>query len=356
MLYILTGQDDFSLTRSLEGIKREIGDPAVLAVSTTTLDGQQVTLDQLRAVCETVPFLSEKRLVIVKGLLERFEPQNRPRRQRKTNGVADRQDEHKSLSAYLGKVPDSTILVLIEGKISSSNPLFKELDGKATVKAFPLLQKSRLGEWVQRRVFEEGGSISPQAVKLLTRLVGSNLWIMTSEVNKLILFTSGRRIEEEDVKALVSVQPTSVFVMVDAIVEFKAELAEQLLEQLLQRGAAPAYLLVMLSRQIRMIVRARELRNQGKPQTEIQNKLGLASEFALRKTLEQASRYSLLRLKEVYSRLLEADLAIKTGRYEGQLALNILVAELCQRGKTYVTRPLVTQTSRDGASSARRAK
>jgi len=183
-------------------------------------------------------------------------------------------------------------------------------------------------------VAEEGGSISSQAVTLLTKLVGSNLWVMASEINKLVLFTSGRRIEEEDVKRVVShAQQTSVFAMVDDIFEFKADVAEQALQQLLQRGAAPAYLLVMLSRQVRMIVRVKELRNQRKTRVEIQNKLGLTSEFALRKTLEQADRYPLERLKRVYHKLLGADLSIKTGKYDAELALNILIAELCQRGK-----------------------
>ena len=119
--------------------------------------------------------------------------------------------------------------------------------------------------------------------------------------------------------------------MVDAILEFKSELAEQLLQHLLQRGAAPVYLLFMLSRQVQMIVRARELRNQRKSNIDIQNRLGLTSEFALRKTLEQASKYSLSRLKEVYSHLLETDLSIKTGKYDAELALALLVTELCQR-------------------------
>ena len=340
MLYILSGQDDFSLARSLEEIKRGIGDPATLEMSTTTLDGQQVTLNQLRAVCETVPFLTGKRLVIVKGLLERFEPQNRPRRQKKSPRVADQQDEHKSFSAYFGKILDSTILVLIDGKITSSNPLFKEVANKATVKTFPLLKEAKLREWVQRRVAEEGGSISTRAANLLTRLVGSNLWIMSSEINKLALFASDRRIEEEDVKTVVGyTQQATVFTMVDAILESKAELAEQSLQQLLQKGAAPAYLLTMLARQAQMIVRARELKSQGKSKTEIQNKLGITSEFALGKTLEQASRYSLTRLKEVYHHLLDTDLSIKTGKYDAELALNILVAELCQRGMTYATHP-----------------
>ena len=82
-----------------------------------------------------------------------------------------------------------------------------------------------------------------------------------------------------------------------------------------------------------MIVRAKELGSQGKSKMDIQNRLGLTSEFALRKTLEQADRYPLERIKEVYRKLLEADLSIKTGKYDGELTLNILTAELCQRHK-----------------------
>jgi len=180
-------------------------------------------------------------------------------------------------------------------------------------------------------VASEGGNISSPAVGLLAKMVGSNLWIMSNEINKLILFTSGRRMEVEDVKVMVSyTQQTSVFALVDAILESKVGFAEQLLQQLLQRGASSAYLLVMLSRQLQMIVRAKELRNQRKSNIDIQNRLGITAEFVLRKTLEQAGMYSWERIKEAYHKLLEADLSIKTGKYDDELALNILIAELCQ--------------------------
>ena len=331
LLYVLHGEDDFSLHQALEEIKKGIGDQTTLATNTTVFDGQQVTVDQLRTVCEAMPFLAERRLVIIQGLLERFELKIQSRRQKKTTSVSTRQDESKSLGEYLGKIPDSTVLVLIDGKIKSQNPLFRELSAKAKVMSFPLLRDTKLHQWIQKCVGEKGGSISPQAVDLLARFVGGNLWIMANEIDKLVLFTLGRRIEEEDVRQVVSyAQEANVFAMVDAILVFKAGMAEQLLQQLLQQGAAPAYLLVMLSRQVRMIVRAKELRRQKKSEIEIQDKLALTSEFALRKTLEQANRYSLVRLKEMYHKLLEADLSIKTGRYDSELALNILIAELCQ--------------------------
>jgi len=335
LLYILFGQDSFSLRESLEEIKRDLGDPELLATNTTILDGQQLTLEQLRTATETIPFLAEKRLVIIQGLLERFEPKGRSARQRRAKKASGEQNSPKSFSTHISQIPDSTVLVLIGNKVRTNNPLLRALSGNAQVKTFPLLKNTKLHYWIQKRVTQEGGSISSSAVDLLAELVGNNLWIMASEINKLVLFTSGRRIEAEDVRAVVSyAQETNVFAMVDAILELKAGVAEQRLQQLLVSGAAPAYLMVMLSRQVRMIVRAKELRNQGKSEAEIQDKLNLTSAFALGKVLSQADRYSTTRLKEVYYRLLETDLSIKTGKYQGELALNLLIAELCQGQKS----------------------
>jgi DNA polymerase-3 subunit delta len=327
LLYILQGEDDFSLNRALGEIKKGLGDPSMLATNTTLLDGQNLTPDQLRMVVETVPFLAEKRLVIVQGLLERFGFQNKPRR--KSLPANGRESDVSSFAAAMSNIPESTILVLTDGKIKSANPLFKTLSG-AKVMAFPLLKGDTLRQWVKKEVAAQGTTISPPAVDLLAKLVGGNLWIMSSEIKKLALYASGRRIEEDDIRAVVSsAQEASVFTMVDAILDFKVGVAQRLLEQLLQQGASPAYLLVMLSRQVRLVVRAKELRRQRKPEAEIQSRLGLKSEFPLRKTLEQAQRYPLERLKSVYLRLLQADLAIKTGQYDGGLALNLLIADLC---------------------------
>jgi len=330
LLYILTGEDDYSLYQSLEEIKKGLGDPELLAANTTVLDGQQVNLSQLRTISETLPFLAEKRLVIVNGLLERFEPKGKPGR-KKTSTQPDHKNDYKLIADHIGNLPESTILVLVDSSVSGHNPLFKGLTGKGEVRSFPWLRGAKLRQWIQNRVKAEGSRISPPAVELLARMVGSNLWIVASEINKLTLYTAGRDIEEGDVKSLVShAQQASVFNMVDAILEFKVDLAEQILQQLLRRGAAPAYLLVMLSRQVQMLVRARELRNQGKTKAQIQSKLGIALDFVLNKTLELADRYTLSRLKEVYHQLLEADLSIKTGKYESGLALDILIAELCR--------------------------
>ncbi len=333
MLYILTGEDNYSLRQSLEEIKKGAGDPELLDTNTTTLEGQHVTPEHLQSVSETMPFLAEKRLVIVTGLLERFEARDKTSRKKKTTRTTE-QKGHQPFVAALGRIPGSTLLVLIDGKISANNPLFKDVARSAVVKTFPMLKGGQLGQWIQKRVANRGSSVSSPAVDLLARLVGGDLWIMSNEIDKLISFAGGRRIEENDVKALVSyAQETNIFAFVDAILDSKIGFAEQMLQRMLQAGVAPAYLLTMLGRQLRMIVQVKELKGQRKSKAEMLAGIGSNSEFVLRKTSEQADRYPWERLMNVYRKLLETDLAIKTGKYTEDLALDLLVAEICQGGK-----------------------
>ena len=114
MLYLLLGEDDFSIHEALEEIKKSIGDQTVLAANTTVLDGQQVTLEQLSSACETVPFLAERRLIIVEGLLGRFEPGNKSGR-KKAARRADRQDEHQPIVDCVSRIPDFAALVMVVG-------------------------------------------------------------------------------------------------------------------------------------------------------------------------------------------------------------------------------------------------
>jgi len=65
LFYILSGEDDFSIARELDTIRKGIGDQGMLSTNTNTLDGKTVQADEFRAVCESPPFLSEKRLMLV---------------------------------------------------------------------------------------------------------------------------------------------------------------------------------------------------------------------------------------------------------------------------------------------------
>lgn len=315
MLYILFGADDFSLREELERIKESLGDADSLASNTTVFEGHRLGLNQLMAACLAMPFLGSHRLIIVEGLLGRF---------------AEGGEEWLALKEQVAGMPQTTVLVLVDGQIKKGNAVYRGLAPLASVKEFPLLKGAGLREWIRGRVAKGGGTISPEAVRLLATLVGENLWVLASEIEKLLLYTLGRRIEEGDVQGVVSyAREASVFSMVDALIEGRASRAAPLVHQLLQEGVTAPYLLVMITRQLRLILQAKELSLKGMAASEIKTRLSLASDYTLTKALEQSRRYSMGRLEQVYRKLLETDLCIKRGIWKGELGFDLLVAELC---------------------------
>lgn len=338
MLHVLVGEDDYSLRQTLEEIKKGIGDPTSLMTNTNLLEGPALTPEQLRSACQTMPFLAEKRLVIVSGLLERFEPKARTAR-KKAPRQATPAEEYQPFVAAIRDLPAFTELVILGPGVKpgaapkSGNPLLGALAALVKIRYFPRLGYNELGPWIERYAAAAGASVSPAAVKLMARFVGNDLRVMASEIDKLALYAGGRRIEEADVRAVVSyAREANVFAMVDAILESRTGAAQQMLQQLLREGETPSQLLFRLVNQVRTIFQIREMRERGVARGEVQARLGLASDYVLRKAWDQADKYSPRRIREVYHRLLEADIAIKTGKYDGELAIDILAAEMGQTG------------------------
>jgi len=327
MFYILYGQDDFSLTQAVGKIKADLGDREMVATNTTNLEGQHLALSELRNKCGAAPFLSSRRLVIVDGLLGRFEvKQSRPRsgKGKSGNGLG----EWEGLDSYIKQMPETTVLVLVDEEVKGQNPLLKKLSPLAEVRTFPLLRGRDLKVWIRQRVKGEGGDITPQAVNLLAELIGGDLWAMDGEIQKLLLYSRERPISEDDVRQLVShVQEANIFALVDAVAEGRTELAQRILHRLYDEGVAPTYILVMITRQFRLIAQAKDL-GPGLSRLQIQDRLGLKSSYSLDKTLSQAKLYDFEGVKRAYDKLLETDLAIKTGKYSDKLALELLVTEL----------------------------
>jgi DNA polymerase-3 subunit delta len=328
MFYILHGQDDFSINLVLEEIKAGLGDREMVAISTTRLNGQRLALSELRNNCDAAPFLSSHRLVIVEGLLARFEvkQQSKPRSGKGKSGKG--LGEWEGLDSYIRQMPETTVLVLVDGEVKGNNALLKRLAPLAEVRAFPLLKSEALKAWIRQCVKREGGNIRPQAVNLLAELIGGDLWAMDGEIQKLLLYSQERPISEDDVRQLVScIQEASIFALVDAVAEGRIELAQRTLHRLYDEGVAPTYILVMITRQFRLIALARDL-GKGLSSQQIQDALGLKSSYGLGKTLSQAKLYDFEGVRRAYDKLLETDLAIKTGKYSDKLALELMVAEL----------------------------
>jgi len=332
LFYILYGKDDFSLQQKLEEIKKELDNQEMLAVNTSIFDDRQLSLSQLKDACSAVPFLCPYRLVIAKGLLGRFELKSGSERRttRSRAKLNSGLEEWMGLAEYVRQMPPTTMLVLIDGEIKANNRLLKSVASQAKVMVFAPVSDRNLSDWIQDRVKQGGGTISPGAIKLLVGLVGADLWTMSSEIDKLLAYCSGQVITEDSVKQVTSyAREANIFSLVDAILEGRRNVAQQLLHRLLQEGASPSYVLAMITRQLRLIVIAKDL-GPKLSRPENRNRLEPTSDYGLEKAVKQAKAYTLERIKKAYRKLLEADIAIKTGKYDSDLALDLLVVELGQ--------------------------
>jgi DNA polymerase-3 subunit delta len=100
----------------------------------------------------------------------------------------------------------------------------------------------------------------------------------------------------------------------------------------------PQLLIFMLVRQYRQILLAQALIAEGLSQQEIGVRLGLR-DYPLRKTIEQAARLPADRVDAAYRRLLETDVAVKTGVLDIETAFELLIVDLCELAKTPPSRP-----------------
>ena len=326
MFYLLHGEDEFSRAETLARLKEKMGEPALAELNTTILEGRKTTLAELKHVCNAVPFLAERRLVIVHGLLRWLEAGESGGKR-----PAAKEEYLSGLLEYLPHLPESTRLIFVEDKtIKPGHPLYKLAQAEgAYIKEFPLLKGKKLAGWVQRRVKSKGGEITPAALKTLVTFVGNDLRLLNQEIEKLLTYVDrARPIEEEDVRLLVSyTQEANVFEMVDAIGQRNSEQALRLLHKLLEDGAAPLALLGMITRQFRIMMQIKELQGEGLARSEIGQRLQLHP-FVVQKGARQARNFTMEQLERAYDRLLETDWAIKTGRLEPVLALDILLIRL----------------------------
>lgn len=323
MVHVLYGPDDFTLRQHLEEIKGALGDRESLGLNTTVMDGRRLTPAPLVETCNTVPFMGGWRLVIVEGLLERFEPE--------ATGKRPQVSDWQPLLDFLPATPPSTTLVFIDGKLTKPNPLLRRLGKLATVRDFPAPKYDQLLQWVRDRANGLEAEISHRAVRLLVDTAGDDLWVLAGEIEKLSLYAKGRPIDEADVKQVTScVREANIFAMVDAMAEKRLPVAMRLLHQMLLAGTPPPYLLTMMARQVRLMVQAKEMGPRSPLSVEEKRQqLGVSARYPLHKLLAQSAGHSRERLVSIYKSILDTDMAIKTGRWPDELALDLLLVDVC---------------------------
>ncbi len=318
MLFIFHGPDDFTRSEKISELRRAMGDPALADLNMTILAGRDLTLNDIRHHADAMPFMADKRLVIVTDYIEYLK---------------DKSEALEELVTYLGQVSPLTDLILVErDSLRKNHPVMKAAAAAgASIIHFAGPDKKNLRSWIINKAPDHQTTIEPSAAELLGRLVGPNLQALNNELEKLALYVNGQRpINRADIELLVPyIEEAENFGLTNAIGQRNARKAYDQLRKQLDEGQNPMRILGSIASQIRGLLEVKDMAERGMSPPEIARVKGWSSDYAAKMRLKEAARFTMPRLEEILEQLLQIDLDIKTGRTDSLLALDTLIARLC---------------------------
>jgi DNA polymerase-3 subunit delta len=316
-LLLFHGDNPLELGEALHALRQRFNPADVL-----TFEGGTVSLPDLSEACLTAGLFDPERLVIVHDLQERLK--------------STRKDapEEEQLNQLLQNVAPTTTLVLLSSEILDDGRLTRVVrDASGEVRAFLSPKKRELPRWIVARARGRGIRIDHAAAELLADLIGAEPVMLESELAKLATYAADATITPQMVDELVGqVTQESIFSLVDAIADGDRPRAFRLLHaQLDHASSTPTdvalYLIRMLARQMRILLRLRLGLKAGRSRPQLVGDLRLPSYYADR-YFRQAQRVSQDRLVGSFERLAALEQALKTGKADARTGLDILVADL----------------------------
>jgi len=315
MLILLYGEDTFRSKEKLKKLKAKFAQQDSSGMNLQEINGKRAELADIKKAVQSVPFLGDKRLVIIEKLL--------------AEGNKDLLSKIAELIKE-GLPASSAVIFWEEGKPDKRTKLFKLLNKQGQTEELTPLSGTTLNKWITDHVTAAQGKINSEATNKLAAYVGTDLWQMSQEIDKLVSYKGeGKEIEAEDVDTLVKAKlDTNIFSFIDAIGYQDKTKALKLLHDQLASGEHALYLLTMITYQFRNLLVVKELLENGTNPYQI-SKEAKMHPFVAKKTTEQAANFDFSELRAIYKKLLDLDTALKTSKIEPTLGLDLLVVGLC---------------------------
>jgi DNA polymerase-3 subunit delta len=319
----------------VRALRQQAGSDGFDEANTSVFDGDRIDVAKVLAAAHATPFLAERRVVIVNGLLGRIEGPPGGRRGgggRAGRGASGRIDVAR-LTEGLADLPSTTELIFSDGPLKPNGAGLRAAGPQAQREEHERKKGADLANWIARRFVEQQARASPAAVARLAELVGDDARALDQEVLKLATFAGKDPVQREHVELLVHpAREANMYAAVDAVLERRLAVATRLLYQLLAAGQSVQSIISQIGTQLRRVLIAQELLSADvSPATDrdkMAARVGASPGYQLTKTIEQASRFPSEYLAESMRRLLQADLAIKSGEIDERLALELLTARL----------------------------
>lgn len=309
-VYVLLSSEPLLLTEAITALRQRVLTHAP-DFNRDELGGARVTGAQIVAAANTLPMLATHRWVHVS----------------EANKLATA--EHAALIAYLAKPSASTVLCLSADKLDGRLKLGQALNRANVVFTLEPPRAAELPAWIGRRATQAGYTLHHDAATLLADLIGTELGTLLTSLDKLALYAGPQAaITTEHVEAVIAAtRISSIFELTDALGKRDWLKASGLLRNILDGGESALVVLAMLVRQLRQLLKLKELQEGGARGPDIVQALGIRP-FLLEPLGQAARRYTVDELYRAVAAAGHADERLKSGRLEHGMVLEQLLLEI----------------------------
>ncbi|MDX9917435.1 MAG: DNA polymerase III subunit delta [Gudongella sp.] len=321
---LITGKEPYIIDRTTALVVNQAVPVAMQSLNLSYIDGKTATAAELETSCETLPFMSEKRVTVMK------EP-----------GIfVERESGNEKFIEYLLNLGEHQILIIQDtfNTIKKNTKLYRRLDKAGMTLICDKLDTGELLKWAGEVLKPVGVGIQMsnlnyfiQQTGYLNRDSAKSLYDIENELKKLAAYTVDGFINRETIDFVIEESiDKNIFDLLTAIAEKNTGRAIEIYSNMKLRNEPVQRILYMISRQFRLLLGYRAYRSKGYSQKDIQDKLEIKS-FEFQKISRQAVQFDDVRLEEIVNAILKADIAMKTTSVDTDLTMEMLIIEITEK-------------------------
>ena len=304
--YLLYGEERYLRRQYRERLQKALcGDGDTM--NTHFYEGKNIVVGEIIDLAETLPFLAERRVIFIanSGLF-------------KSGG--------EQLAEYLAAPCETAFFVFTESEVDKRSKLFKAVQSKGYAAEFAVQDEKTLMRWAAGVLAKDNKRITESTVQLLLSKTGTDMDNIQMELEKLVCYCMDREVvTDADVEAVCTTRiGNHIFDMINAIADRQQKRALDLYYDLLALKEPPMRILFLIARQCNMLLQAKELKSRGYDNRTVGSRLGVAP-FIASKYLNQAAKFKAAALRTAVERCVEAEEAVKTGRMNDIMSVEILI-------------------------------
>lgn len=268
-IYLFYGEERFLLSDAIKRFKSKILKEETYEMNYIVIEKNdpEEYVDAIIESCETLPFFSEYKLVVVKNEEDQLSKLSDKSLKKLVNYMEERAN----------MAENKTVLIIVDGeKVDLRKKFYKFIEKTGKIVYFQKLSFEEAVNYTGILILKSGKKISKSDAEYFVKSVGTDLYAIVNEIHKVVCYSDSEEIKMEKMKEVLTINlQQNIFNLVSAIGMKKEKEAYKVLYALLEKGEVPLIILSMIVRQMRLIAKIKTFESKFVDKKSIASSLGV---------------------------------------------------------------------------------